>query len=145
MGLDMFLRKKTYIGGNYEHNKITGSIDLYRDGKKINIDLSKVVEIEEEGIYWRKANAIHAWFVDNVQDGEDECNEYYVSYEKLKELRDLCLKVIKEKKPELLAPRSGFFFGSTEPDEYYYNELQRTADEIEKLNEGDSYYYQSSW
>ena len=23
--------------------------------------------------YWRKANAIHSWFVENCQDGVDEC------------------------------------------------------------------------
>ena len=24
---------------------------------------------------WRKANAIHKWFVDNVQDGVDDCGD----------------------------------------------------------------------
>ena len=28
--------------------------------------------IEQVG-YWRKANQIHNWFVENVQDGEDDC------------------------------------------------------------------------
>ena len=45
---------------------------------------------EHEVMYWRKANAIHKWFVDNVQGGEDDCREYPVSNDQLIELRDTC-------------------------------------------------------
>lgn len=51
--------------------------------------------IEEIG-YWRKANAIHKWFVDNIQDGEDDCGYYEVASEQLEELLDIC-KLIKQK------------------------------------------------
>lgn len=44
--------------------------------------------------YWRKANAIHNWFVQNVQGGKDECQEAYVERKKLTELRDLCKQVL---------------------------------------------------
>ena len=48
-----------------------------------------------EEIYWRKANAIHAWFVDNVQDGEDDCEFHReVTKEDLAELRDACANVL---------------------------------------------------
>ena len=30
-------------------------------------------ETHEEVGYWRKANAIHGWFVRNVQNGKDDC------------------------------------------------------------------------
>ena len=78
MGLDMSLTKKVYIGAQYEHNQVTGTIDLYSAGKPILIELKKVTYIEEEAGYWRKANAIHRWFVENVQKGEDDCRDYYV-------------------------------------------------------------------
>jgi cysteine desulfurase len=45
-------------------------------------------------VYWRKANQIHAWFVQNVQEGVDECERHWVPREKLVELRDLCLDVL---------------------------------------------------
>ena len=50
--------------------------------------------IEQVG-YWRKANHIHKWFVENVQDGIDDC-EYHneVTKETLEELRDVCKKVL---------------------------------------------------
>lgn len=48
-----------------------------------------------------------------------------------------------------LAPMAGFFFGSDERDEYYYDELARTAESINSLLvDNDSnleYYYQASW
>lgn len=54
--------------------------------------------IENVG-YERKANQIHNWFVENVQNGEDDC-QYHdeVTKEKLEELLNIC-KQIKEKCP----------------------------------------------
>jgi hypothetical protein len=70
--------------------------------------------------YWRKANEIHNWFVQNIQNGEDDCNSYFIPREKLKELVNLCKTVKQTKNTDLLPTQSGFFFGSTEHDEYYY-------------------------
>lgn len=51
--------------------------------------------INENIGYWRKANAIHQWFVDNVQDGEDDCQYHReVTEDDLIELRDLCIDVV---------------------------------------------------
>lgn len=44
--------------------------------------------------YWRKANQIHAWFVDNVQNKIDDCGYYEVSKESLKELYDACQRIL---------------------------------------------------
>ena len=113
--------------------------------------------IESEAIYWRKANAIHKWFVDNVQDGVDDCGNYGVATEQLKELAETCRKVLNDKSlaSELLPSQSGFFFGGTDYDEWYFKDLEYTATEIEKLlsiekPEGRGYYpwsyvYHSSW
>ena len=100
--------------------------------------------------YWRKANQIHNWFVENVQDGEDNCSEYYVSKEQLKELLNACKIAYNNKDPKELMPREGFFFGGTDIDEYYWLDIKDTIEQIErltKLPEFDdlSFYYQSSW
>lgn len=51
--------------------------------------------IMEQAGYWRKANHIHNWFVENVQDGEDDCRYHHeVTEEKLKELLDVCNTVL---------------------------------------------------
>lgn len=55
--------------------------------------------ISERVGYWRKCNAIHAWFVDHVQNGIDDCNYHHeVTKEILEELRNNCLTVIKASK-----------------------------------------------
>jgi hypothetical protein len=48
---------------------------------------------------------------------------------------------------ELLPTASGFFFGGTEYDEWYYNDVSRTIVLFEELlkEEGGDFYYQASW
>lgn len=164
MGLDMYLTKHTYIGAEYEHNGIEGKIDLTAKGQPITINLNRVQSIVEKVGYWRKANQIHNWFVQNVQDGEDDCKEYSVSRQQFQSLLDDINTVLNSKgTPEeegaiedLLPTASGCFFGSTEIDEWYWSDLEESKHLIEKiLTEIDedekndhlwiSYHYQSSW
>jgi len=109
-------------------------------------------EVKFEVGYWRKANHIHTWFVKNVQDGEDKCDSYPVSKKQLLELKKQCLIVIKDKKKsdEILPTSEGFFFGGTEYDEFYFEELQRTAEMIDRCLNFDKddewgFEYRSSW
>lgn len=50
--------------------------------------------IWEEVGYWKKDNHIHNWFVENIQNGDDDCGYYEVSEEKLRELLQVCEKVV---------------------------------------------------
>lgn len=187
MGLDMYLIKKTYIGAEYEHRKITGTIDLKKDGVPIKINLKKVSEIEESVGYWRKANQIHQWFVTSIQAGKDDCQEYEVSKEHVlallaicKEVRDssklvdgaikngdrlengVWIPIIEDgkeiqdsrKAEKLLPTTSEFFFGGTDYDEYYYQDIENTIIILEEILASEpadqdyfenSYYYRSSW
>ena len=77
--------------------------------------------------YWRKANAIHGWFVRNVQGGKDECQDSSVSRESLKELRNLCQKMLDEQlvgAADCLPTKPGFFFGTYEYDDHYRSDLE---------------------
>lgn len=147
MGLDMYLNKRIYIGAQYEHNKVTGTIDIKRGEQPIKINFDKVTYIEEQAGYWRKANQIHGWFVQNVQEGQDDCKDYDVSYSQLQELRALCIKVLeqKEKAGEILPPCQGFFFGNEEIDDWYFQNIQETIDIINALDPDGDYLYASSW
>lgn len=148
MGLDMFLRRKIYVGANYESNNVSGNISLKKDGKDLDIPLNKVIDITLDCAYWRKANQIHNWFVNNVQDGVDNCADYYVSSDELKELINLCKKVLEDNSlaEELLPSSSGFLFGNTGYDEYYFNNLKETIEMIEPYLESENdFYYSSSW
>lgn len=111
---------------------------------------SKIKEISYTCAYWRKANQIHNWFVENVQGGVDDCGEYEVTQDQMRELINLCKKVLKrrdnETSGELLPTQSGFFFGSTEYDDWYYSDIQDTIDQLEPLlNSSSTFFYHSSW
>lgn len=96
MGLDMYLTRKKYVGAEWEHRNVKGKIKITIGDKELPIDFSKVSYIDESVAYWRKANAIHKWFVENVQKGVDDCGNYYVSKDDLEKLLNVC-KEVKEK------------------------------------------------
>src|SRR4051812_38424335 len=89
MGLDMYLTRRTYVGRD-ERNKSNVNIK--------GVDGAKVKYVDEDAGYWRKANHIHRWFVENVQGGQDDCREYYVSREQLGELLKTVNRVLASSK-----------------------------------------------
>ena len=103
--------------------------------------------------YWRKVNAIHNWFIQELADGEDNCQPIYVPRSSLIDLKILCNEVLadgsKERAHELLPTGSGFFFGSTEYDEWYFHGIENTVKIVSKLiedvPEGWAFEYQASW
>ena len=147
MGLDSYLTVSICVEKeNANYQKI---IDILR----IKPDRSACwITVEHNVAYWRKANAIHSWFVKNVQDGVDDCRKAYVSRDQLDDLLDLCIDIkTKKVKPEDCLPtQSGFFFGSTEYDDYYTRDLEYTIDVISSIlmnpdYKDASFYYRSSW
>lgn len=145
MGLDMYLEKSIYVGAEYKHRNVKGSVTLSVNGKKLPINVNKITEVVERVAYWRKANQIHNWFVQNCQNGVDNCQRSYVSGEQLVNLRELCKTALATRNPELLPPVSGFFFGSTEIDSYYWDDLRDTIDMLSDIDEACTYYYHASW
>lgn len=164
MGLDMYLTKRTYIGAELEHREVGGKIDITIKGEPVNINFDRVQSLVESVGYWRKSNQIHNWFVENVQDGEDDCREYHVSREQFEALlSDINTVLTAKGTPEeegaiedILPTASGCFFGSTKIDERYWEDLEDTKklvteilaemDEDEKNSQmWTNYYYQSSW
>ena len=164
MGLDQYLeiRREEYV------SHYTKSRTLKREYPKFLQDnfpnLPPIQSVSRKTYfevgYWRKANAIHNWFVNNCGDGEDTCQQMYVSLEKLKELLDACKQVSKDHglAPVLLPTQSGFFFGSTEYDDWYFDKIEDTIKIIEpvieflknikdkcKSNDWWDVVYQASW
>ncbi len=165
MGLDMYLSAKKNV------EKVVWS--ALRDNEQLSYDSPEAVNplwknivdvadmadvatdiygvnIEVVCGYWRKANQIHNWFVNNIQKGNDNCGEYYVSQSQLQELLDLVNKALDNKDPNLLPPKDGFFFGGTDIDEWYWQDLKNTKAQLERIfalpQLSDlSFYYSSSW
>ena len=181
MGLDMNLYKKRYVQNwDYMKPKERHEVTVTKGGATVPV--KNVAYIVEEVISWRKANAIHSWFVNNVQGGVDDCRTAYVSRENLEELLETTETVLAASKlvpgkvsqgqranaagdwedilengtviadstiaAELLPTESGFFFGNTHYDEYYYYDLERTRDALKTALEDETdneFEYSSSW
>jgi hypothetical protein len=151
MGLDMYLSAERYIWSDEN-----GEIDEAINNAGIDTKGMRVKGVRVDAMYWRKANAIHNWFVNVIQDGEDECKPHNVEVEQLRELVALCKDVLAhqddpEYAAEHLPPMEGFFFGDTGIDEYYYGDLEETIEGLEKfINDEEftrrwEFTYRSSW
>ena len=171
MGLDMYLEARKYVS----------KFDYSDNDRKQTNEYSEIAKTAPEGFdkyadfsgiyvsypvgYWRKANAIHGWFVENVQGGVDDCNPHYVDRNQLVQLREACESVLRvpaniggrleDTASEVgLLPTRGFFFGSYEIDDWYMSDLEHTIEIIDHVleifPEGEnswnvSFYYTSSW
>lgn len=101
-----------------------------------------VISGEYEIAYWRKANQIRHWFVNHIEEFKEDHNGgyYTITKELLEELIEDCNSVLTnhDMAEDILPTSSGFFFGSTRYDEWYYNQLENTIDQCERvINETD--------
>ncbi|GAK05845.1 hypothetical protein JCM19037_4377 [Geomicrobium sp. JCM 19037] len=101
-------------------------LDMYLVVEKRN-DFDGVYH--EEIAYWRKANHIHRWFVENVQNEQDDCKMYPVSREQLEHLLHVCSETLNDPSTShyTLPALAGPFFGETSYDEWYYQDVSYTA------------------
>jgi hypothetical protein len=159
MGLDQYLYRRHYVR-NWDHDGNPWHIEISHGResgeqvrmKRDEMDVSKIARVEELVMQWRKSNQIHAWFVRMVQKGDDDCGSYLVEEEQLSHLIDLCKRVLADHAlaPTLLPAQGGFFFGSTDYDDWYFRDLEDTVTTLEPLigKHGpgyDEYLYESSW
>lgn len=188
MGLDMYMERRRYIGNKYRDEDQKIKVTVPEPDKafipiRTPIEEDKITNITEEVGYWRKANAIHRYFVENAGGGEDNCQEMWLSPDVIKELYRRCKEVLRkseiskgkvkngytiengEKKwdwvdgefiknprvaKELLPTQEGFFFGDTDYNQWYLDDIEETIKIIDSILEKDpllaeDYYYQASW
>lgn len=155
MGLDIYLTAERYFT-SYVEKDIQKGADIKAVIGNIP-DAWRVKNVEAQVMYWRKANAIHKWFVDNVQDGVDNCEKFWVQKEHFEALMvavDNTLAVYTpENAAKHLPSQSGFFFGSTEYDEWYWKDVENTKKFLDELlprydelaKQGWEFYYRASW
>jgi hypothetical protein len=156
MGLDMYLYREQYFSG-YDYNGNDPSV--YRDILTVSglkgCEQSPSVLVKSCVAYWRKANSIHKWFCD-LDGGRDECQPIDVRVSQLRELRALADTVLLQPAiaRDLLPTQSGFFFGPTEYDEWYMEDMKNTVTQLDEaladipIDASDWDYrfiYQASW
>ena len=105
MGLDMYV--------NIRHKNTQNKLDAYEawEQKYSYEEFQRLTEEQKEEyrnsepeyddemygkelMYWRKANQIHNWFVQNCQGGVDDCERYAITVADLKKLKELCQKIL---------------------------------------------------
>ena len=171
MGLDCYLRRGKKIPkiSWEEYKQIERKISNKEDDYKALIKKYKEYVKEcgtyhhwnsllEEVGYWRKANQIHKFFVDNVQNGTDDCDMYLVNKEDLEELLDRVNKVLENSELVEGKVSSGYSFEKQEDgeiirlDHYKNGKVIKDTSVAEELlptqcgfffggNEYDEYYY----
>lgn len=183
MGLDMYLKAtKHFSGEDYKKEerdvfeKIVGLAGIVPSEQSKNAAVSVTIG------YWRKANAIHAWFVRNVQNGTDDCGTYEVSRKQLEKLRESCSLVLSSVEcvndkvaagemtssgvttkltktgeqitnpnmvaSKILPTQEGFFFGKTDYDSDYLQDLRDTIEIVNRAISMEgwcSFQYRASW
>ena len=118
----------------------------------MGLDMYLYKKETSEVAYWRKANAIHGWIIDNA-GVVDDCTPIHISKNTLIQLRDDCKKVVEEGDEdtamELLPPSSGFFFGSSELDEWYWENVKETVTKLTEIIDNtvddQEFEYHASW
>lgn len=167
MGLDMYLNGNIYTSRNdwkafdslpYEEQTldsvpVTPAFQAIAEAAGVAdfVDNDSVgLSVSFTAGYWRKQNAIHNWFVNKLANGVDECQEMYVSREDLEHLKTLCQLVltVPVRAEEILPTGAGFFFGSTDYDEWYFRGLEKTIGIIDRclsMPDHISFSYQASW
>lgn len=165
MGLDMYLylQKNDYVsdytkGAGLEYPAELKELEEYI--QKANFRSVETKTLYQVG-YWRKFNALHNWIVEKLADGEDVCQPIALTVSNIEEIVSICEKLLKDRDvelaKELLPTKVGSCFGSLEYDEWYFHDVLKTYEILNKvlqviydsrksLNDYDyEVVYQASW
>lgn len=118
---------------------------------ELEAKIEKEIEMsyEEYDAYFRKVNFLFAYF-ENIGKMIDQWFAF-VDKEDVDDIIDRCERVLKDHKlaTELLPTQSGFFFGSTDYNEWYFNDVKDCLRQMKKyrklLKEGVTGYVIFSW
>lgn len=150
MGLDMFMNAEKYISGeDYSSDRqkmtyrvLTTAIGLTEE--ETDSLRRKSVNVSVGVGYWRKAHDLHDWFVSNVQDGNDNCAEYYVSRENLEDLKKTIELVLADPK-EYQNEFSSFSEWDTDTELVFRSTLVNIEEWLSPAYAEFDFKYHASW
>ena len=168
MGLDMYFSRRTYVGklkstkdsdDRWSERDVNNMELKFDDADLSHVKLKNVRYIEEVFGEFRKFNALHAYVVENFASGVDNCETIYLDIDNLIQIQEV-LSLVKESLSigdkviagQTLPPKEGFFFGNTEIDKWYEQDVNEAVEVFGKIIEehsivgyNASYTYQASW
>lgn len=115
MGLEMRLFRNQQRDAGWH-----GQLGAAGDVKHLHVANGSPMLRREEIGYWSKANQVHGWFVDNVQKGEDDKQEYYVNRTQLGNL----LAAVQE-----VLDHSALILGRRSEGRSWYEAIMYSADD----------------
>lgn len=85
--------------------------------------------------YFRKVNFLIPFVESKIGRELEDCETVKLTKADLAALVERCKEVLAnhDKAEELLPTRSGFFFGGTDYDEWYFKDVQEVHDEVSDL------------
>lgn len=145
MGLDSYwyLRKSEF---KYD-SPSKGGGQVIREYPKGVREIAEAQHVSSIGVttdykvcYFRKFNAMHSWIVEHCADGHDICQDICVGVDDAKELLASCEEILAARNDltmsdddkaniarEKLPPSEGFFFGSTDINDWYYGDVSQLS------------------
>ena len=137
---------KKYTKWDFSYEKFKNEVFPLDAVKKFFKDFLSRYYAEEDA-YFRKVNFVYHYFSPKLVN---ECC-FVTKYDML-DLVDRCDRVLKNHSlaEELLPTQSGFFFGSTDYNEYYLEDIKETKEKLESVIndidfENENVYYLASW
>ena len=129
-----------YQTGKYSYTPVDLSTLLKEEDRIIKYAYKK------EDAYFRKVNFIYAYFQNKLVE-----EEAWVTRGDLEDLIDKCEKVLADHSlaEELLPTQSGFFFGSTDYDDWYFHDVKNCLKQmkgvLKGLKDGEQLFVSMSW
>lgn len=102
--------------------------------------LDITIKTSRHEIDFRKHNYLMPWMKDIIGSEVENCEEYEITKDQLEDLLANVESVLNDhsKASILLPTQGGFFWGSIDYDEYYFEDLEYARDKLsEMLNDMD--------
>ena len=129
-----------YDCSSYRYCEYEGSkwVPKFKTLEEVNAIIKEILDADEEDIYpnsalyYRKVNFLYAFFSDKI---DNDTQSAYISKGDVERLVEMCEKALGDKKNahEYLPTRSGFFFGSTDYDKWYFYDVRKVKREFKRL------------
>jgi len=94
MGLDIYLSKKTFIGAMFDSRGISGSISLFKRGKKIPVRLERLTYVIEDIYHGSKTHWLHHWLDLELPETLGNAEDQEISEDLMDRLHDACVDVL---------------------------------------------------
>ena len=97
MGLDIYFSKKTFIGAMFNSRGISGSISLFKRGKKIPLELRRVSYVIEDIYHGSKTHWLHHWLEIELPESLGNAEDQEISEDLMDRLHDVCIEVLRHR------------------------------------------------